>query len=175
MTPTSTRQTQITVDPHVPLVRITREFDAPPAKVFRAHTDSALLARWLGPRRHEMRIDHYDCRTGGSYRYLMTSNSNEFGFHGSFHEVRPQELIVQTFTFEGEPDGVALERLTFQDCGDGRTRLTSTSLVDSFEGRDAFVASGMQEGVREGYERLDELLAADLGRLRRSVSQADGP
>jgi uncharacterized protein YndB with AHSA1/START domain len=106
-----------------------------------------------------MRIDHYDCRTGGSYRYVHMSNGDEFGFHGCFHEVRPSELIVQTFTFEGEPDGVALERFVFQDLGDGRTRLTATSLVDSFEGRDAFLASGMEEGVRQGYERLDELLA----------------
>jgi len=72
--------------------------------------------------------------------------------------VRPSELIVQTFTFEGMPDGVALERLIFEDLGDGRTRLTATSLVDSFEDRDAFVSSGMEEGVREGYQRLDELL-----------------
>ena len=67
---------------------------------------------------------------------------------------------MQTFTYEGMPDGVALERLVFEDLGDGRTRLTSTSLVDSFESRDGFVASGMEVGVREGYERLDELLAA---------------
>jgi uncharacterized protein YndB with AHSA1/START domain len=154
----STHETEITVDPDVPLVRITREFDAPPEKVFRAHADPELVALWLGPRRHELRIDHYDCRTGGSYRYVHVSEGNEYGFFGSFHEVRPSELIVQTFTFEGEPDGVALERLVFDDLGDGRTRLTSTSLVDSFEGRDAFVASGMEEGVRESYERLDELL-----------------
>ena len=158
MISTSTRETRISADPRVPLIRITREFDAPPAKVFRAHTDADLLARWLGPRRHETRIDHYDCRTGGSYRYLMASDGNEFGFHGCFHEVRPAELIVQTFTYEGEPDGVALERLVFEDLG-GRTRLTATSLVDSFEARDAWLASGMQEGVREGYQRLDELLA----------------
>jgi uncharacterized protein YndB with AHSA1/START domain len=113
----------------------------------------------VGPRRHETRIDHFDCRTGGSYRYVMVSDGNEFGFHGCFHEVRPSELIVQTFTFEGQPDGVALERLVLEDLGDGRTRLTGTSLVDSFEDRDAFVAGGMEEGVREGYERLDELLA----------------
>jgi uncharacterized protein YndB with AHSA1/START domain len=159
MTTSSTHQIEITVDPDVPLVRITREFNAPPAKVLRAQTDPALVAQWLGPRRHEMQIDHYDCRTGGSYRYLMMSNGNEFGFHGSFHEVRPTEHIVQTFTFDGVPDGVALERLTFEDLGDGRTRLTSTSLVDSFEERDAFVTTGMEEGVREGHERLDELLA----------------
>jgi uncharacterized protein YndB with AHSA1/START domain len=159
MTTAGTHQTEIVADPDVPLVRITRDFDAPPAKVFRAHTDPDLLPRWLGPRGVEMRIDHFDCRTGGSYRYVHVSDGEEYGFRGCFHEVRPAELIVQTFTFEGMPDGVALERMVFTDLGDGRTRLESTSLVDSFEGRDAFLASGMEVGVREGYERLDELLA----------------
>jgi uncharacterized protein YndB with AHSA1/START domain len=106
-----------------------------------------------------MQVDTFDCRTGGSYRYLLTSDGNEYAFRGCFHEVRPSELIVQTFTFEGIPDGVALERMMFEDLGNGRTRLTATSLVDSFEDRDAFVASGMEQGVREGYERLDEVLA----------------
>ena len=63
---------------------------------------------------------------------------------------------MQTFSFEGMPDGVALEKLHFEDLGDGRTRLTSTSLVDSFEGRDAFVASGMETGCVEGYDQLDD-------------------
>jgi uncharacterized protein YndB with AHSA1/START domain len=155
---TSTHQTQIIVDPDVPLVRIVREFDAPPEKVFRAHTDPELFALWTGPNGYQVRIDHFDCRTGGSFRYVVAGDGFEGGFRGCFHEVRPSELIVQTFTFEGVPDGVALERLIFEDLGDGRTRLTSTSLVDSFEGRDAFVASGMEVGVREGYERLDDLL-----------------
>ncbi len=156
---TTTHETEIIVDPDLPLVRIIREFDAPPAKVFRAHTDPDLFVRWNGPRGMETRIDQFDCRTGGSYRYLMTQDGEEYGFRGCFHELRPAELLVQTFTFEGMPDGVALERIVFEDLGDGRTRLTSTSLVDSFEVRDAFVASGMDVGVRDGYERLDELLA----------------
>jgi uncharacterized protein YndB with AHSA1/START domain len=107
----------------------------------------------------EVHIDHLDCRTGGSYRYVHVRGNEEYGFRGSFHEVRPDELIVQTFTYEGMPDGVALEKLAFEDLGGGRTRLTATSLVDSFEDRDAFVASGMEDGVRDGYEKLDELLA----------------
>ncbi|MGN6795179.1 MAG: SRPBCC family protein [Streptosporangiaceae bacterium] len=158
---TKTHETDIVIDPQVPLVRITRDFDSPPEKVFRAHTDPELVTQWLGPRSLKMRIDHYDCRTGGSYRYLHVRGTDEFGFHGSFHEVRPSELIVQTFTFEGDPDGVALERIMFTDLGDGRTRLTSTSLVDSFAARDAFVASGMEVGIVEGYERLDEVLAKE--------------
>ena len=156
---TKTHETDIDIDREVPLVRITREFDAPPEKIFRAHTDPDLVTKWLGPRSLQMRIGHYDCRTGGSYRYKHVRGTDEFGFHGSFHEVRPNELIVQTFTFDGQPDEVALERMVFTDLGDGRTRLTSTSLVDSFEARDAILASGMESGVVEGYERLDEVLA----------------
>jgi len=156
---TTTNETTIEVDPDVPLVRITREFDASPAKVFRAHTDPELVRQWLGPRDLEMTIEEYDCRPGGSYRYLHTRGDESYGFRGCFHEVRPSELIIQTFMFEGVPDEVALEKLVLEDLGDGRTRLVATSLVDSFESRDAFVASGMESGIVEGYERLDELLA----------------
>ncbi|HEX2576017.1 MAG TPA: SRPBCC family protein [Aquihabitans sp.] len=156
---TTTHETEIVVDEKVPAVHIIREFDAPPAKVFRAHVEPDLVARWLGPHGMEMRIDGWDCRTGGSYRYIHTADGEEYAFHGCFHEVRPDEVIVQTFTYEGMPDGVALERLVLTDLGDGRTRLTATSLVDSFEDRDAFLASGMEVGVREGYERLDAILA----------------
>jgi len=158
-TSTTHPDTQIIVDPDVPLVRIIREFDAPPAKVFRAHVDPALLVQWMGPRDLTMEIDHYDCRTGGSYRYIHRRGDEEYAFRGCFHELRENQLIIQTFTFEGFPDSVALERLELEDLGNGRTRLTATSLVDSFEARDAFVASGMETGVREGYERLDEVLA----------------
>jgi uncharacterized protein YndB with AHSA1/START domain len=159
MTSTTHHETQIISDPDVPLVRIIREFDAPPEKVFRAHTDPDLLVQWLGPRDLTMTIDHFDCRTGGSYRYVHTQDGELYGFRGCFHEVRPNELIVQTFTYEGMPDGVALEKLVLEDLGDGRTRLTATSLVDSFEGRDGFVASGMEVGINEGYDKLDDLLA----------------
>ena len=159
MNTTSTHETEISADPDLPVIRITREFDATPEKVFRAHTDPELVVQWLGPRGLEMEIDHYDCRTGGSYRYLHKRDGEGYGFHGCFHEVRPSELIVQTFTFEGMPDSVALEKLVLTDLGGGRTRLVATSLGDSFEDRDAMIASGMEVGIREGYERLDELLA----------------
>lgn len=160
MTIIDTRGTEVVSDPDLPIVRITREFDAPPELVFRAHVDPELFARWNGPNDTVMDVDHHDCRTGGSYRYTISREDFEAGFYGSFHEVRPNELIVQTFTFEGMPDGVALEKLVFEDIGGGRTRLTATSLVDSMEGRDGFVASGMEVGVSEGYQRLDDILAA---------------
>jgi uncharacterized protein YndB with AHSA1/START domain len=155
---TTTDRTRISADPDVPLIRIEREFDAPRSKVFRAHTDPDLVAQWLGPRDLTMRVEHFDCRTGGSYRYVHVRGEQEYGFRGSFHEVRPDELIVQTFSFDGDPDGVALERLVLEDLGDGRTRLTATSLCESFAARDAMLASGMSDGVQQSYERLDELL-----------------
>ena len=160
MTTAPTRETRIYVDPEVPLVRLTREFDAPPEQVFRAHVDPDLFARWAGPRSLTTRIDSWDCRTGGSWRFVQTRGDDEFAFRGTFHEVRPNELIVQTFTFEGMPDQVALEKLTLEPLEGGRTRLVAASLCDSFEDRDAMVASGMETGIVQGYERLDDVLAA---------------
>jgi uncharacterized protein YndB with AHSA1/START domain len=160
MSTTGTHETEIVIPTDVPSVRLVREFDAPAAKVFRAHVDPELFARWNGPRSLTQRNEHWDVRTGGAYRYVhVDTDGTEYPFFGSVHEVRPDRLIVQTFTYEGFPDGVSLDRLEFEDLPGGRCRLTATSLVDSFEGRDAFVASGMEVGIREGYEKLDELLA----------------
>lgn len=157
MTGTAPREARITADPDVPLIRTTREFDAPKEKVFRAHADPELAACWMGPNGTRTRIDRWDCRTGGSYRYVSVLDGAEFVFYGSFHEVRAGELIVQTFTFEGVPDGVHLEKLRLEDLDGGRCLLTSTSLCDSFAERDGMIA-GMDVGVHEGYARLDELL-----------------
>ena len=86
---THTNQTQIDIDPAVPLVRITRELDAAVANVFRAHTDADLFAQWNGPSDSVMRVDHHDCRTGGSYRYTITSGDFEAGFRGSSTKSAP--------------------------------------------------------------------------------------
>jgi uncharacterized protein YndB with AHSA1/START domain len=116
-----------------------------------------LFARWVGPDALHTRIEYWDARTGGSWRFVSVDDEVEYAFRGCFHEVRPGR-IVQTFTFEGEPDGVALQTLWFQDLGDRRTRLRTQSLVDSFEGRDTWLVSGMQTGVSEGYAKLDRML-----------------
>ena len=92
-------------------------------------------------------------RSGGSFRFVSSRDGEEYAFRGCFHEIRP-DRIVQTFTYEGDPDGVALETLWFSDLGDGRTQLRTQSLVDSFEGRDAWLRSGMEVGVNEGYATL---------------------
>ncbi|MFN8126480.1 MAG: SRPBCC family protein [Candidatus Nanopelagicales bacterium] len=152
-------ETTIIADTEVPAVRITREFDAPVDAVFRAHTDPDLVVRWLGPRDIGMRVDRWDCVTGGAYRFVHTRGDDEFGFHGSFHEVRPGEVIVQTFTFDGMPDSVALERMEFTALPGDRCRLDTMSLVDSFAARDQFLASGMESGLVDSYEKLDEVLA----------------
>jgi uncharacterized protein YndB with AHSA1/START domain len=152
-------QTEIVADPNLPTIRITREFDASPQQVFRAWTDPELVAQWMGPRSTTTRIDRWDCRTGGNYRYVSVHEGVEYGFYGAFHEVRPDERLVQTFTFEDMPDGVALDTTTFEAIDDGRTRITTLSVVESLEMRDGMIASGMETGVVEGYEKLDELLA----------------
>ncbi|MEU8134082.1 TIGR03086 family metal-binding protein [Streptodolium elevatio] len=159
---TGRRETRITADPAQPTIVITREFDAPPSHVFRAYTDPDLVVQWLGPRRLTMHIDRYDARTGGSYRYVHTADDGTaYGFRGVFHEVRPSTRIVQTFGYDGSPDNVSLETTAFLDLGGRRTRVTTTSLMQSVQARDAMLASGMDRGVREGHERLDELLARD--------------
>jgi uncharacterized protein YndB with AHSA1/START domain len=161
MTTTTTADGTTTIEAptDLPMIRMTREFAATPAQLFRAHTDADLFARWTGPDGTELKIDQWDARTGGSWRYVTVIEGEEYAFHGCFHTVR-EDRLVQTFTFEGVPDGVALETMVFEDLGNGRTRMVAESLVDSFEGRDAMLASGMEVGVNDGYARLDGMLAA---------------
>lgn len=153
-------ETQILANPDLPTITIIREFDATPERVFRAWTDPDLFKQWIGPRAYDTRIDTWDARTGGSWRYAVLGDGEEQArFYGSFHEVRPHERLVQTFTWEGAPDGVSLDITTFVDLGDGGTRIEQLSVVESMETRDQMLASGMEVGVKEGYEKLDELLA----------------
>jgi uncharacterized protein YndB with AHSA1/START domain len=150
----------IEADPTLPIIRITRDFTATPAQLLKAHTDPDLFARWVGPNGTDTRIIEWDVRDGGAWRFAGTGrDGEEYAFRGCFHRVG-DDVIVQTFTYEGEPDGVALETLRFEDLGDGRTRLHAQSLVDSFEGRDAWLRSGMEVGVNEGYAKLDAMLAS---------------
>ena len=159
-TSTETRYPQATIeaDPTVPAIRMTRDFRATPEQLHRAHTDPDVFVRWIGPDAVNARIDQWDCRTLGSYRYVCEHDGVEHGFRGTFPEVSAGR-IVQTFTYEGMPEQVALETVTFEDLGDGTTRLHAFSLCDSFEARDGMLSSGMDTGVHEGYAKLDGLLA----------------
>jgi uncharacterized protein YndB with AHSA1/START domain len=152
--------TTIEAPADLPVIRMTRDFQATPAQLVRAHTDADVFVRWTGPEGTELEIDHWDARTGGSWRYHGTvSGGEEHAFRGCFHTVR-EDRLVQTFTWEGMPDSVALETMTFEDLGDGRTRLHAESLMDSFEARDGMLSSGMDVGVNDGYAKLDALLEA---------------
>jgi uncharacterized protein YndB with AHSA1/START domain len=151
--------TRIEADPDLPIIRITRDFQATPEQLFRAHTDPELYRQWVGPDRLKTRIDYWEARTGGSFRFVSAAaDGSEFAFRGCFHDVRPGR-IVQTFTYEAEPDGVALETLWFDDLGGGRSRLRTQSLVDSFAGRDAWLKSGMETGLEQGYAKLDGMVS----------------
>ena len=153
--------TTIEAPKDLPVIRMTREFAATPAQLVRAHTDADLFARWTGPEGSRLTIDQWDARTGGSWRYVTTAEGDpeEYAFRGCFHTVR-EDRIVQTFTWEGMPDAVALETMTFEELGDGRTRLQAESLFNSYEARDGMLSSGMDDGVNDGYAKLDAMLAA---------------
>jgi uncharacterized protein YndB with AHSA1/START domain len=160
-TPTDVRyeQAAIEADPDVPMIHIRRDFAGTPAQLFAAHTDPDLLARWIGPADSTTEVLAWEPTDNGRWRYSVTDcNGVAQLFRGSFHTLSPTR-IVQTFTWEGRPDDVALETVTFEDLGDGRTRLHARSLCDSFEGRDAWLRSGMEVGVNDGYAALDALLA----------------
>jgi uncharacterized protein YndB with AHSA1/START domain len=143
----------------LPFIDTEREFDFPVADVFRAHADPDLVTQWLGPRGLKMEMDHYDFRTGGTYRYIHTGPDGvPYSFSGVFHTVRENEFAIQTFEFGGYPDVVSIEFLTFTDLGDGRSKVSGHAVYPSMEARDGMVSSGMEQGMGEGYERLEELL-----------------
>ncbi len=149
----------IEADPHVPAIHIWRDFTATLDQLFRAHTDPELFVRWIGPDGLSNEVLEWDAREGGSWRYRSWHDDFEGQFRGCFHTVRP-DLIIQTFTWDGMPDEVSLETLTFTDLGDGRSRLHATSLCATFEGRDQWLASGMEDGIDAGYAKIDALAAA---------------
>jgi len=152
-------KTQITAEPGIPQIIMTREFHAPRDLVFRAHAEPELLAQWLGPRDLALVIDRWEARDGGAWRYVNTdAQGNKYGFHGVFHGDPSPQAIVQTLEFEGAPGHVALQTVTFADRG-GATLTRTVSAFQSVEDRDAMVASGMDRGARDSGDRLDEVLA----------------
>jgi len=150
---------KVTAEPGVPQVFTERTFDAPRDLVFRAFIEPDLLVRWLGPRQYTMTIDRFDARDGGSYRYVHSDDAgNAFGFHGVFHGEPSPDGFVQTFEFEGAPGHVSMDTLSLEE-RDGKTTVRTNSVFQSVEARDAMVQSGMAEGMNDGYDRLEELLA----------------
>jgi len=155
-------KTQITAEPGVQQIEMTREFKAPREVLFRAYTEPDLLVQWLGPRGLTMTIDRYELRDGGRWRYThRDEEGNEYGFHGVFHGTPSVDGVVQTFEYEGAPGHVCLESLTFEGQGD-TTVVRTHSVYQSVEDRNAMIEAGMEYGVEEGYERLEELLPSLL-------------
>ena len=141
---------------------ITREFDAPRELVFKAFTDRKLYEKWLGPRGLSMTIIRFEPKSGGGWRYVQKDrNGKEFGFHGVYHEVLPPEMMIDTFEFEGLPEKghVSFETAKFEALSGEKTRLVIQTIFQSVQDRDAMIQSGMEGGMNESFERLDELLA----------------
>jgi uncharacterized protein YndB with AHSA1/START domain len=157
-------QSAIITTPAEREIHIERVFDAPRERVFEAYTDPDLIAEWWGPRNGTTIIDEVDPRPGGKWRFITRMpDGQETAFRGSYREVTPPERIVQTFEWEGLPGHVSVETATFEDLGDGRTKVTTVSVFDSAEDRDGMIESGMERGLNESYARLDELLARLAG------------
>ncbi len=154
-------KTTITAEPGKHDILITREFDAPRELVFKAFTDPELYVQWLGPRRLKMTLEKFEPKSGGSWRYThKDEKGNEFGFHGVNHEVTFPERIIGTFEFEGLPEKghVSLETVRLQELPGGRTRLTNVAVFQTVADRDGMLRSGMEKGMGESFERLDELI-----------------
>jgi uncharacterized protein YndB with AHSA1/START domain len=149
---------EIVAEPGTHQIVLTREFAAPRDLVYRAYTDPELLAQWLGPRGLTMHVDRYEVRDGGVWRFIQRDpEGTEYGFRGVFHGTPSPDNLVRTFEYEGFPGHVSLESATFEDRG-GRTLVRVNSVFQSVADRDGMIQSGMESGVREGWERLDGLL-----------------
>lgn len=151
--------TEIIIEPGKQDIVFKRTFDAPCEVVFKALTDPSLIPSWWGPRKYETIVDVMEPRAGGRWRYLNRNpeSGEEFGFHGVYHDIVAPERVVQTTEFEGFPGPVGLETATLEE-RDGKTYMVAVSLAPSVEARDAIVASGMESGARETYDRLDEVI-----------------
>jgi len=153
-------KTTITAEPGKQELFITREFDATSELVYRAHIDPELYVLWLGPHGYEMVLETFEPHSGGRYRYIQKDkDGNEYAFHGVFHEISPERMI-QTFEFEGLPEKghVILDTMRLEALQGNRTRITIQSVYQSVEDRDGMIQAGMEIGVNQGYERLDEIL-----------------
>lgn len=152
-------KTQIDAPAGVPFIDMSREFDAPRDLVFKAYSDPELLVQWLGPRKYKMTVESWDVRDGGRWRYINSDDDgNAYGFHGVFHGDQTPDGMLQTFEFEGWPGNVSLESLVFEET-DGKTVVQNHAVYQTVQARDAMIESGMESGVNEGFDRLDELIS----------------
>jgi uncharacterized protein YndB with AHSA1/START domain len=156
-----TNPTTITAQPGTPFLDTIREFEAPPELLWRATTEPDLVVQWLAVCDNDMRIDEWDVRPGGHWRYahIPQGGGPEQVFHGVYHQTVPNKLLIQTFEWAGAPDQVCIEFHALEDLGGGRSRMVSHSVFPSIEAQEAAVASGMELGIRQSMDQLDALVA----------------
>jgi uncharacterized protein YndB with AHSA1/START domain len=155
-TVTSSGAAKVTLPADDQLV-ITREFDAPKHLVYKAYTTPELVRRWWSGERGEMTTCEIDLRVGGTWRYVMIAHGDfEVAFHGEYREIVPNERIVMTEVYEGMPDAEAVDHITFTE-EDGRTTLTMLVQHRNQEERDAHLNSGMEAGMQESMDRLEQV------------------
>ena len=155
----STEATSVLTTPSDREIHVERVFDAPRDLVWRAFTEPELVAQWWG-RGNKLVIERMEVERGGHWRFVEHSDHGEHGFEGRFREVTPQDRLAYTFEWDGMPGYVAVDTTTFEDLGDGRTKVVTTSIFHTTEERDGMLNSGMQQGLDESYAALDRLLAS---------------
>ena len=153
-------KTEIKAEPGQQELFIIREFDAPRELLFRAYTEAELYEKWVGPKKMNMRVEKMDAVDGGSFRFVHERGGHEYTFFGVYHDVTKPERIIGTFEFDGLPERghVIMGTTKFEELPNGRSRLVHQSVFQSVQDRDGMIASGMERGVSDGYEKLDTLL-----------------
>ena len=153
-------KTEIKAEPGQQELFIIREFDAPRELLFRAYTEAELYEKWVGPKEMNMRVEKMDAVDGGSFRFVHERSGHEYTFFGVYHDVTSPERIIGTFEFDGLPERghVIMGTTKFEELPNGRSRLVHQSVFQSVQDRDGMIASGIERGVNDGYEKLDALL-----------------
>ncbi|MEA2273890.1 MAG: hypothetical protein QOI98_2598 [Solirubrobacteraceae bacterium] len=136
---------------------IERVFDAPAHLVWRAATEPDLIRRWWGANRAEVTHVEVDLRVGGKWRYVSKlPDGSTFAFYGEYRQIDPGRSVTQTETFEAFPDDPSLNTMTLEELGDGRTQMRVLCRYNSPEGRAAVIASGMEAGMQDAYDLLED-------------------
>jgi uncharacterized protein YndB with AHSA1/START domain len=154
-------KTEITAEPGKQELFIIREFEAPRELVFRAYTEADLYEKWVGPKEMKMWVEELNAVDGGSFRFVHERGGHKYTFFGVYHDVTRPERIIGTFEFDGLPERghVIMGTTKFEELSGGRSRIVHQSVFQSVNDRDGMIASGMERGVNDGYEKLDAMLA----------------
>jgi uncharacterized protein YndB with AHSA1/START domain len=146
-------------------ILITRQFDAPAARIFEAYTTPELVRRWWGFETGEWLVCEIDLRVGGRWRYVVKEHDDlEVGFHGEYREISAPQRLVSTEVYEGapvpDPDAAGTLNTVTLDERDGVTTLSVLAQAPSKEVRDAIIESGMEVGMQVSYNRLEDVVRA---------------